>query len=147
MKKGTGDDPFADDEPEDSEEEQPIDADGEADDDEFTLSDADTASTSTTASPSTSPSMSTETETETTTLPYYQRRSSVKEDRDDVLQFFVREETAQGEDDLERAVAADLDIRPKELYKLDLREAALLVAMEHPEEVAEKLRDWGYEHV
>jgi len=74
--------------------------------------------------------------TATTSLPYYQRRSSVKEDRDDVLQFFVQEDTAQGEDDLERAVAGELDIRPKELYKLDLCEAALSVAMEHPEEVA-----------
>jgi len=80
-------------------------------------------------------------------LPYYQRRSSVKEDRDDVLQFFVQEETAQGEDDLERAVADELDIRTKDLYKLDLREAALLVAMEHPKEIADQLREWGYEHV
>ncbi len=132
MKKGTGDDPFADDEPEEPEEpeaEQP--GEQSPDDAELTMADADPATSS----------------TETTTLPYYQRRSSVKEDRDDVLQFFVREDTAQGEDDLERAVADELDIRPKELYKLDLREAALLVAMDHPEEVANKLREWGYEHV
>lgn len=129
MKKGTGDDPFADDEPEEPEDDQPVE------------------DPSTVSEPSMSDSETTSPPTETTTLPYYQRRSSVKEDRDDVLQFFVREDTAQGEDDLERAVADALDIRPKELYKLDLREAALLVAMEHPDEIADKLREWGYEHV
>lgn len=128
MKKGTGDDPFAEEESEDNDDEQPSE---EAED---------------VAEPTFSTDR-TSTEQETTTLPYYQRRSSVKEDRDDVLQFFVREDTAEGEDELERAVADELDIRPKELYKLDLREAALLVAMEHPDEVADKLRDWGYEHV
>ncbi len=129
MKKGTGDDPFADDEPEEPEDEQPVEE------------------PSTVSEPIMSDSEPASPPTETTSLPYYQRRSSVKEDRDDVLQFFVREDTAQGEDDLERAVADALDIRPKELYKLDLREAALLVAMEHPEEIADKLREWGYEHV
>lgn len=78
---------------------------------------------------------------ETATLPSYQRRSSVKGDREDVLQFFVREDTPQGEDDLERAITDELDIRPKELYRLDLREAALLVAMEHPDQVADQLRE------
>ncbi|NHX37586.1 MULTISPECIES: hypothetical protein [Halolamina] len=129
MKKGTGDDPFADEEPEESEDEQSAEEPSAVS--EPSMSDSEPASPT----------------RETATLPYYQRRSSVKEDRDDVLQFFVREDTAQGEDDLERAVADELDIRPKELYKLDLREAALLVAMEHPDEVADKLREWGYEHV
>jgi len=131
MKKGTGDDPFAEEEPEEPEAEAEQPTDEESDTAALSMGDTEPVSTS----------------TDTTTLPYYQRRSSVKEDRDDVLQFFVREDTAQGEDDLERAVADELDIRPKELYKLDLREAALLVAMEHPREVADKLREWGYEHV
>ncbi len=139
MKKGTGDDPFAEEEPAESEDEQEV---SEEEQTEQPAEEPSTASESSTPdSESSSPS------TETTDLPYYQRRSSVKEDRDDVLQFFVREDTAQGEDDLERAVADALDIRPKEIYKLDLREAALLVAMEHPDEVADKLREWGYEHV
>lgn len=131
MKKGTGDDPFAD-EPEEveaeEEEQQPTE---QSADPEFDMSESETQ----------------ETTVDEHSLPYYQRRSSVKEDRDDVLQFFVQEDTAKGEDDLESAVADELDIRAKELYKLDLREAAFLVAMEHPEEVADKLRDWGYEFV
>lgn len=135
MKSGTGDDPFADDdadEPEEPEDEQAVEQ--STDESPFEMSDSDSASSTTSTG-------------EEYSLPYYQRRSSVKEDRDDVLQFFVQEETAEGEDDLERAVAEELDIRTKDLYKLDLREAALLVAMEHPEEIAEKLREWGYEHV
>ncbi|QKY22276.1 hypothetical protein B4589_017935 (plasmid) [Halolamina sp. CBA1230] len=133
MKSGTGDNPFADEEPEEPPDDQEVDE--SADEPSFDIgeTDSDSSSTSTTS--------------DEYSLPYYQRRGSVKEDRDDVLQFFVREDTAQGEDELERAVANELDIRPKELYKLDLREAALLVAMEHPEEVADKLREWGYEHV
>jgi len=131
MKSGTGDDPFADDEPEEVEAEEEQQPTEQSSDTEFTMSESETQ----------------ETTVDEHSLPYYQRRSSVKEDRDDVLQFFVREDTAKGEDDLESAVADELDIRAKELYKLDLREAALLVAMEHPEEVADKLRDWGYEYV
>lgn len=62
--------------------------------------------------------------------------SSVKEDRDSMLQFFVTKETAQKEDQFEREVADELDVRVKDLMKLDLREAAYLVAMQHPEETA-----------
>ena len=135
MKSGTGDDPFADhdaDEADDVEEEQFTDQSTDESPFEMSESESDSSTTST---------------SEEYSLPYYQRRSSVKEDRDDVLQFFVQEGTAQGEDDLERTVAEELDIRTKDLYKPDLREAALSVAMEQPEEIAEKLREWGYEHV
>jgi hypothetical protein len=54
----------------------------------------------------------------------------------------VREETAARKSEFLRAVE---DAVGKDVYKFDLREAALLVAMNHPEEVADQLDSWGYE--
>lgn len=132
MKRGSGDDPFADDVEDEQPDQSTTEADGTAESPDTPETTSDEASTAA---------------SEEHSLPYYQRRTSVKEDRDDVLQFFVQEQTAQAEDDLEREVAAELDIRAKDLYKLDLREAALLVAMRHPDEIAAVLREWGYEYV
>lgn len=77
-------------------------------------------------------------------IPWVLRRSSVKDDRPNITQFFLRDET----DRAERALRSDVEqILDKDVYTLDLREAAYLVAMEHPEEVAETLRDWGYDYL
>ncbi|SDN30646.1 hypothetical protein SAMN04487949_0005 [Halogranum gelatinilyticum] len=77
-------------------------------------------------------------------IPWVLRRSSVKDDRPNITQFFLRDET----DRAERTLRSDVEqILDKDVYTLDLREAAYLVAMEHPEEVAETLRDWGYDYL
>ncbi len=77
-------------------------------------------------------------------IPWVLRRSSVKADRPNVTQFFLRDET----DRAERRFQSDVeDILDADVYTLDLREAAYLVAMRHPEEVAAELRDWGYEYM
>lgn len=86
------------------------------------------------------------TATTETDLPYIFRRNEVKAGRDNVHQFFLRDDFAAIEDDLMGAVADELSIREKDLYRLDLREAIMAVAGEHPTELASVLRDWGYEH-
>jgi len=129
MKSGSGDDPFADPAPEDVEEEQ-ADTEGEPTAEEDLggpLSETGDASDS-----------------EDQEFPYVMRRSRVKEDRDDVRQFFLREETAQGETQLLRELEDELG---KDVMKLDAREAAYIVAQRHPEKVAGILREWGYEYL
>lgn len=170
MKSGTGDDPFADpfeeadesstepesepeteadsisddETPDDAEADEAVDerdtSDGikavsETDDNVADRSDAET--TSSTAADSTG-------RPDDTHIPWVLRRSSVKDDRPNITQFFLRDETDRGERGLRSDVEQILD---KDVYTLDLREAAYLVAMEHPEEVAETLRDWGYDYL
>lgn len=76
-------------------------------------------------------------------IPYITRRRSKSESstwQRDRLTFFVREDVERGERELKSAVEADLG---EEVSKFDLREAAYLVAQEHPELVAEKLEEMG----
>ena len=73
------------------------------------------------------------------------RRSRVKEDRGNVHQFFLREEYSAREDEIIEAVAGELDMRQKDLQKLDVREA--MVAAADPEDIAAVLREWGYEYL
>lgn len=131
MKSGSGDDPFADPAPEEDGEEEPTE---EEELDELLLESEDEEPES---------NESTD-DDEGEQFPYVMRRSKVKEDRDDVHQFFLRDEAAQGETQLLRELEDELG---KDVMKLDAREAAYLVAQRHPEEVAEVLRDWGYEHL
>lgn len=142
MKSGAGDDPFADESSSDDEStEEAVESDtatNASTGDEIDQTETPEATAQTGAQKGES--------TEEPEIPRIMARSSVKENRDSVLQFFVTEDTAQQEDAFERAVAEELDIRTKDLMKLDLREAAYLVAMQHPEETAEILNDWGYEY-
>ena len=141
MKSGAGDDPFADDA---DDEQEGTDTDPPA-----TESVPETAEGT---ERSDEPSESTDGAGETATdsrpdeadIPWVLRRDSVKGERDHVHQFFLRDATARGERTLRSDVEARLD---KEVSKLDLREAAYLVAMEHPDEVAETLREWGYDYL
>ncbi|GGL44121.1 hypothetical protein GCM10009037_29430 [Halarchaeum grantii] len=81
-------------------------------------------------------------------LPYLVQRqmrgASVNADRTKQLLLEVRPFVKNGEedflDDLENLVAGPV-------YKGDAREAAMMVAHEHPELVAEKLREWGIEYL
>lgn len=78
-------------------------------------------------------------------IPWVLRRSRVKEDRENVHQFFLREEYSTREDEILESVADELDMRQKDLQKLDVREA--MVAAADPEDIAAVLREWGYEYL
>jgi len=84
-------------------------------------------------------------EAESAEIPWVLRRSRVKEDRNNVHQFFLRDEYSATEDEIMDAVAEELDIRGKDLKKLDVREA--MVATADAEAIAATLSEWGYEYV
>ncbi|AUG49049.1 hypothetical protein BVU17_15765 [Haloarcula taiwanensis] len=119
MKSGSGDDPFA---------EADTDTEPEADDqqDEVPATETESPAVETTTQPD---------------IPYKFRRDSVKQDRKQ-RPIFIRPEVEEREStflrNLEDAVGEDV-------YKTDALEAALVVAMDNPDLVAEKLREWGYD--
>lgn len=81
-------------------------------------------------------------------LPYLVQRqmrgASVNADRTKQLLLEVRPFVKEGEE----AFLNDLqDLVDGPVYKGDAREAAMVVAQEHPELVAEKLREWGIEYL
>lgn len=149
MKKGTGDDPFA----ETLDEDPSHDAEGDIEADRTEDSGADEQAGATTAiastetqrsgdhDPSASPARSAD------DLPYLARRQlknkSVKADRDQVP-FFLRTEVQREERDLRHDVEDSLG---QEVNKTDLREAAYVFAQRHPEGVADILREWGIEYL
>jgi hypothetical protein len=177
MKKGSGDDPFADladeDEPEDSGDEpqgSDADVDGSQDSSEEPSSSTTERYTDSGESSSRAASEDVDAEAADSTgetaqkeaitddnsgeamskaeadgIPWVLRRSRVKEDRENVHQFFLREEYSTREDDIIEAVAGELDMRQKDLQKLDVREA--MVAAADPEDIADVLREWGYEYL
>ncbi|EMA09848.1 hypothetical protein SAMN05443574_11334 [Haloarcula vallismortis] len=119
MKSGSGDDPFA---------EADTDTEPESDDQQDGVAAAEREST--TVETATQPD-----------IPYKFRRDSVKQDRKQ-RPIFIRPEVEEREStflrNLEDAVGEDV-------YKTDALEAALVVAMDNPDLVAEKLREWGYD--
>ena len=165
MKSGTGDDPFADDATdadESAEADGSPDAESAADagsesgpaseaEDPATDASADGASggdgdgdAADESGPSDDPAEAADEPDDAPAIPWVLRRSSVKADRPNVTQFFLRDET----DRAERRFQSDVEeILDTDVYTLDLREAAYLVAMRHPDEVAAELRDWGYEYM
>ncbi|MHC3439181.1 hypothetical protein ACYJ1Y_14060 [Natrialbaceae archaeon A-gly3] len=73
-------------------------------------------------------------------LPRIITRQKVKEDRDDVHQLFVYEDTA----DLEKKARRELEDRfENDVYKLDLREAIYRAGMENLDDAESVLREWG----
>ena len=80
----------------------------------------------------------------TSELPWAIRRDGPKDERPEVIQLFVQEGMRDREKDFRRDVERELG---NDVFKTDLREAAYLVAMNHPDEVAETLREWGCEHL
>lgn len=77
-----------------------------------------------------------------TGLPWKYSRSNAKDGRE-MVQFFLQQETQSMEDHAQ----ADLqDILNDDVLVLDMREAAYRVALEqHLGDVAEQLREWGYD--
>jgi len=76
-------------------------------------------------------------------VPWAVERPSVKAERD-MVQFYLQQSTLAKEEAFQREVAETAGYTP---YVTDLREAAYLVAMQHPDEVADVLDDWGCQYV
>lgn len=80
-------------------------------------------------------------------LPYLAKRQlrglSVKDERNQIP-FFLRDEVQRGEKALHRTVEDELG---QDVNKTDLREAAYVFAQQHPNGVAEILRNWGIEYL
>lgn len=143
MKSGAGDDPFGDEDGGDSggedrggDEPSGVTDDGATDDSADGRTENGGAGRGRPADASTTPDAS--------EIPWVLRRGAVKDDRPNVTQFFLRDETDRGERRLKNEVEELLD---GDVYTLDLREAAYRVAMRHPEEIAEELRSWGYDYL
>jgi hypothetical protein len=73
-------------------------------------------------------------------IPYKFRRDGVQDGRSRVP-LFLRDETKRGERDAQRELEARFD---DDVSLTDLREALVLVGLEHLDEVEEQLEDWGY---
>jgi len=75
-------------------------------------------------------------------LPYIHARDTVKEDRPNVHQLFVRDETDR------EAKHAEMELEEllgEDVYRLDAREAIYLAGMQNLGDAADLLREWGYD--
>jgi len=74
--------------------------------------------------------------------PFKLRRNNVKDERDNVHQLFVLDETDSEAVDAERELEDMLD---EDVYRLDAREAIYLAGMQNLDDAAAVLREWGYD--
>jgi len=75
-------------------------------------------------------------------LPYIHARDTVKEDRPNVHQLFVRDEADR------EAKHAEMELEEllgEDVYRLDAREAIYLAGMQNLGDAADLLREWGYD--
>lgn len=154
MKSGTGDDPFADEEELDDDTQEEPAASSDDPQPSSTAATEESAEQSTAPANNRSPEENTESIPDTNStanssvntadIPWVLRRDGVKDERPNMTQFFLQDSTDQAEREFQRDVENILD---KDVYLLDLREAAYQVAMEHPEEVASILQEWGYDYL
>ncbi len=88
-------------------------------------------------------SAETETASADTGLPWIYERSSITDGREKTVQLHLQDSTV----DQQREVKTDVEtLLDESVKKADLREAALLVGFQHSEEIAAKLREWGYDY-
>ena len=73
-------------------------------------------------------------------MPYVLTRDTVKDGRKEI-QYYLREEYRDLDEQVQRVVQDELGV---DLPVTDVREAMVRVAAEHPDEVAEVLREDGY---
>jgi len=163
LKKGTGSldfDEESDEEPEETDETEGSESETEERAAETeTQPDAPTESDPTTKPPSSEEMPQEETQSQAATpsqsgdfdlddLPYLVQRqmrgASVNADRTKQLLLEVRPFVKEGEEDFLNDLQ---DLVDGPVYKGDAREAAMVVAQEHPELVAETLREWGIEYL
>jgi len=128
MKQGSADDPFADDEPEETAADPPNESETSNPETDAGLSSDESAPTEPTAA------------SQSRSLPYIHARDGVKDGRTQ-RPVFLREHIEAGIDDLLAQMEAEFG---ENVYKTDITEAAMAVAQEHPELVQEKLDEWGY---
>ncbi|MUV56293.1 hypothetical protein GJ632_01660 [Halogeometricum sp. CBA1124] len=128
MKKGAGEDPFADDDP--------------------VTDDADDETDGGSASTETTDDAGTADQTETTAderrqsiqIPYKFRRDGVQDGRSRVP-LFLQSETKTAERDALRELEDRFD---GDVSLTDLREALVMVGLDHLDEAEEHLEEWGY---
>ena len=75
-------------------------------------------------------------------LPWIYRRNSITDGRDKTVQLHLQRETLNQERNLVGSVEQQLG---ESVKKADVREAAYIVAMSRVDEVADQLREWGYD--
>lgn len=78
----------------------------------------------------------------TSGLPFIYARDGVKTARDHTFQLHYQEDTYQQEKQLQTTIEDRLG---EDVYKVDLREAAMLAAFENIEDIEAVLREWGYD--
>lgn len=122
MKSGTGDDPF-DDPDDDVDVEGHVDGSPAADERE------------------TESETVTETEGTTADVPYVLARDRVQHAGRESIMVYRRDQTERAEDDALRDVEERLD---DDIPLADLREAAMLVAYNRPDLLADELQEWGH---
>ena len=76
------------------------------------------------------------------TYPYFVRRSNVTDERDQRIEVHLRKEVSGQEAAFRSELADQLDT--EEVAKTDAREFALKFAFQHPEKVAELMREEGF---
>ena len=74
------------------------------------------------------------------TLPWIYSRSSITDGRPKTVQLHLQQSTVEREHEALRDVPIEGTIN-----KADFREAAYVVGLEHLDDVAEQLREWGYD--
>jgi hypothetical protein len=76
-------------------------------------------------------------------LPWIFERNGITDGREKTVQLHLQQQTITGERELVTTLEQQLN---ESVNKADAREAAYLVAMNHVDEVADQLREWGYDH-
>lgn len=135
LKSGTEDAGLGDNSDDDGADSEPADT---PTTDEF-ASDTSDATSAQDATPSSGPDP--DNRLDRSSIPYTLRRENVNADREQVP-FFLREQFTDAEDDVLDNIEDELR---ETVYKSDYREAAIAVAHEHPDLIASKLREWGYD--
>jgi hypothetical protein len=122
MKEGAGEDPFADDDPVDT-----------SDDDQCSESEANNTEPESRESGGSS-------DQQVAQIPYKFRRDSVHEGRDRVP-LFLMPETKRLERDAQRELEERFD---SDVALTDLRESLMKVGLQHLDEAEVHLKEWGY---
>jgi hypothetical protein len=131
MKKGAGEDPFANDEDGDSEPEPPRTTDQSESASSQTRSERDTSESTTRRSRNPNQQIQ---------IPYKFRRDGVQDGRKRVP-LFLQEETKQAERDAQRELE---DRFGDDVSLTDLREALVLAGLDNLDEAEGQLEVWGY---
>jgi len=74
-------------------------------------------------------------------IPWILRRNSITDGRDQTVQLHLQEETMNVQRKQKSLIEARLG---ESVRKADLREAALLVGLQHTDDVVNVLKEWGY---